>query len=83
MSDIDALINILNYVDSNECIELKNHCLVEAISFLATECFVSDDGYLNRMKLKNAGYRLSPAEMDSFGWLTGWIHLKRGDILFG
>ena len=83
MSNIDALINLLNYVDSNEFIELENHCVVEAISFLATECLVSDDSYFNKMKLKNAGYKLSPAERDSFGWLTGWIHLKRGDILFG
>lgn len=85
-NDIDLLVNLLNYIDVND-IELDNsrnpHPLVEAVVYLASECLTTDDSYENKVKLRNAGYRISPGETDSFGWLTGWIHLKRGDILFG
>jgi hypothetical protein len=87
--NIELLINLLNYIDANDTIDLDDqrnpHPLVEAVVYLATESLTTDDSdsYQNKLCLRNAGYTISPAETDSFGWLTAWIHLKRGDILFG
>lgn len=86
-NDIDLLINLLKYIDANDTIDLDDqrnpHPLVEAVVYLASESLTTDDSYQSKLRLRNAGYIISPGETDSFGWLTGWIHLKRGDILFG
>lgn len=85
--EVTALIQLLNLIDSNDTIDINNkrdvHPLIEAVVYLATECFTVDDKYSDIEELKNAGYSLYPAERDRFGWLTGWIKLKRGKILFG
>ena len=87
---IDLLIQLVNFIDSNEDIDIENkrhvHPLVEAVVYLATECLTIDNSYPNFLRLKDAGYKLRPAEQDSFGWLTGWIELNKREgqqILFG
>ena len=87
---IDVLINILHLIDSKDGIDLKNktyvHPLIEALVYLADECFINDDNYNNIQRLRNAGFDAGPLEQDSFGWLTGWIQLnkrKEHRILFG
>ena len=86
-TDIEVLIKLLQLIDSNETIDIDNtrdvHPLVEAVVYLASECLVTDNNYDNIQLLKIAGYKVYPGERDSFGWLTGWVELKRGQILFG
>jgi hypothetical protein len=87
---IDVLIQLLNLIDSDKSIDLSNerkHSLIQAVEYLADECLITGDcrkpDYENAQLLNEAGYYLEPAEQDRFGWLSGWIILKRGRILFG
>lgn len=81
---VEILISLLQLIDQDENVDINNkryvHPLVEAVVYLATEYL---DNYENIQLLKNAGYKVFPGEQDSFGWLTGWIEIKKGQILFG
>lgn len=87
---VEVLIQILNLIDNDEHLDIDDkrnvHPLVEAVVYLATECLTIDDNYPNIQRLKNAGYKVYPAEQDRFGWLTGWIQMNKREtkrILFG
>lgn len=89
-SAINLLIQVLNFIDGDETINLQvniNHSLIHAAQYLADECLITGDcqkpDYENTQLLKLAGYKLEPGEVDRFGWLWGWIVMKRGKILFG
>jgi hypothetical protein len=81
---VEILISLLQLIDQDENVDINNkrhvHPLVEAVVYLATEYLAN---YENIQLLKNAGYKVFPGEQDSFGWLTGWIEIKKGQILFG
>jgi hypothetical protein len=34
-------------------------------------------------ELKNVSIKITPGETDSFGWLTGCVHTKKGIVVFG
>lgn len=58
----------------------------ECIVYLADSVLITEDGYINetnRSKLERKGYRVSPGEKDSFGWLSGIILTEKGRIVFG
>ena len=39
--------------------------------------------YTNINVMKSAGFNVYTGEADSFGWLTGVIRTKRGELVFG
>ena len=84
---VEILISLLQLIDQDENVDIDNHRhvhpLVEAVVYLATEHLTIDNNYNNIQLLKNAGYKVYPGEQDSFGWLTGFIEIKKGKILFG
>jgi hypothetical protein len=84
---VEILISLLQLIDQDENVDINNkrhvHPLVEAVVYLATEYLAIENNYRNIQLLKNAGYKVFPGEQDSFGWLTGWIEIKKGQILFG
>ena len=56
------------------------------IVYLANRVLITKDGYINETneaKLKRKGFKITPGEQDSFGWLSGLIHTKKGKIVFG
>lgn len=87
-SATELLIQLLKFIDNDETIDLeKNHPLIKAVEYIADECLIGGDCrkplYEPAQQLKLAGYELEPGEVDRFGWLSGWIIMKRGRILFG
>lgn len=89
VSSIDVLIQLLKLIDGDETIDLRrqNHPLIKAVEYLADECLITGDcrrpDVDNTQLLKFEGFHLLPGEVDRFGWLSGWIVLNRGRILFG
>jgi hypothetical protein len=90
MKPIHILIELIRLIDDNVDIDVNDtrdvHPLISAVIYLADECLCIDNNKPNILHLKNAGFDVYPAEQDSFGWLTGWIQLKKRDeerILFG
>lgn len=60
--------------------------LVEEASMLASIELITSNGQPDRQKiavLAKQGFRVTPGETDSFGWLTGIIYLKPGKLVFG
>ena len=54
---------------------------IQAIERLANEVLISSRGgcdFGNISLLEKAGYRVTCGERDSFGWLSGIIHTKKG-----
>ncbi len=89
MNAIDLLIKLLDFIDSDESIDLKcmNHPLIKAVEYLADECLIGEDCRRPLSEptqvLNLAGYDIEPGEVDRFGWLSGFIIMKRGKIVFG
>lgn len=91
MKPLQILIDLLQFIDDDEDIDVHDtrgvhHPLISAVIYLADECLCTDNNRPNILQLRNAGFHVYPAEQDSFGWLTGWIQLKKRDeerILFG
>ena len=90
---IDELIELLRQIENEGDIvatqyvtDGKPHELVEKADVLATYCLINGDGTPNGGAMEilaNAGYVISKGESDSFGWLTGIIHTKKGLIVYG
>ena len=91
MKPLQILIHLLQFIDDNEDIDVNDtrgvhHPLISAVIYLADECLCIDNNRSNILQLRNAGFYVYPGEQDSFGWLTGWIQLKKRheeQILFG
>jgi hypothetical protein len=90
ITSTELLIQLLNFIDNDESIDLQRndgHSLIKAVEYLADDCLIGGDCrkplYEPAQQLKLAGYELEPGEVDRFGWLSGWIIMKRGKILFG
>lgn len=62
------------------------HPLVQTVVNLADEQLITREGHSNwpaHQLLKSAGFPVSRGEYDSFGWLSGIIHTKKGMIVYG
>jgi hypothetical protein len=62
------------------------HPLIQEATGLACENLINNDGscnWRNINDLSKAGYNVTCGEKDSFGWLTGVIHTKKGLIIYG
>jgi hypothetical protein len=60
--------------------------LVQEAVGLACEVLITSKGecdWTNISFLKRAGFNVTPGDKDSFGWLTGVIHTKKGTINYG
>lgn len=63
--------------------------IIEEISGLACELFISTDGSVNRTNMyafndtHSGRFKIGPGETDSFGWLTGVIYTPVGKIVYG
>jgi hypothetical protein len=93
MSDgLNLLISTLKYIDLDKTIYTNNghyssdNPLVNVAKYLANEFLIGDDGHPDRDKMDiivSAGFPIFPGEQDRFGWLTAYIELDRGVIMFG
>lgn len=85
MEEITQLIELLQQIDTNE-LDPRNveHPVVREAISLATEYLTNgpdvDD---HRQHVRQAGYPIYPGEVDRFGWLTAYIPMKKGILLFG
>ena len=53
---------------------------------LANYCLINSDGSCNfaaHVQLKQHGFPVRKGESDSFGWLSGLIRTRKGDIMYG
>jgi hypothetical protein len=91
-NEIEVLISLLKIIDNNDLIDVRDngvfndHPLVNAAKFLADQYLIGEDGHPDREMIDivvNSGFRIFPGEVDKFGWLTGYIELSRGIIVFG
>lgn len=88
---------IVSLLQSNECEtiwltdsdflhdDVAFTAMIERWEMLAEQNFITDDGQPSDMlfMLKQYGYRITPGEQDSSGWLTGIIHKGRLKYVFG
>lgn len=85
-------LNTSNSVPDNEEVVLNNlqnspvRSLVKRIELIASQVLIDEEGQ-NLWELHDtmaaAGFPVSCGEKDSFGWLTGVIHTKKGKIIYG
>lgn len=62
------------------------HPLVQEVVNLANGELITNKGecnYAAHRTLKLAGFPVTRGEYDSFGWLSGLIHTKKGIIVYG
>ena len=83
--DLCTIVNLLNKIDQDDSIDIRNHVLVNAVLYLADEHLTGEDGQsrANIEYIKKAGFDIFAGEQDRYGWLIGCIELKRGIIFFG
>ena len=68
--------------------ELRGADLINHVSVLADEVFVTNEGHVNHENIQylykiNKNYSVFPVEVDRFGWLIGGIETEKGVITFG
>jgi hypothetical protein len=82
---VEVLIELLRWIEMDDNMTLieEDHPLIRAVDYLSVECLMIDNNYVNVQVLKDAGYDVGCLEGDTFGWLSGWIATKKGDIVFG
>ncbi len=59
---------------------------IDDVQLEASAALITNNGHCNHHNmriLKDAGFSVTPGEQDSFGWLTGCIHTKKGIIVYG
>ena len=82
MSTVEDLIEKINLYSHTPSLELE-----KVISKLATEIFISLDGYPdfdNMFKVEDATLcKIYSGEKDSFGWLSSIINISGREIMFG
>ena len=62
------------------------HPLVQNVVAMADKELITSTGYCNwaaHQLLKDAGFPVTCGERDSFGWLSGVIHTKKGMVVYG
>jgi len=60
--------------------------LSEKISCLADFLLITPEGSISYSALgylRTEGFPITPGETDSFGWLSGRIHTRKGIVVFG
>ena len=75
-----------NYKDTNKFRKAIIDRKINRISIMLDELLISSDGkcmWDNIDILKASGYYVGPGEQDRFGWVTGILGTKKGDIVFG
>jgi hypothetical protein len=92
MHSIYLLLNLLRSIDDDYTIQIiNNHYdinnpLVNAAKYLANEILIDNTGYPNMKNIDtliSKGICILPSEIDSIGWLSVYIQLSRGIIIFG
>ena len=84
MADIPLLILLLKRIDSDNSIYVINeeytvtHPLVDAAKYIACQNLNIN----NINKLTEAGFHIFPNSMNKYGWITGYIQLSRGIIIY-
>ena len=68
--------------------QLRGYTLINNVSLLAEEVFITSDGQVNYEHIEyvcksNKNYNIYPLEQDRFGWLIGGIETEKGVISFG
>lgn len=88
--NIDKLISVLKKIESDKSIPKKeyldeNNALVKEAGDLANDLLIINGkpNFKNMDTLKSKGFITEPGETDSFGWVTGIIHTKKGELMFG
>ena len=79
--------NYNNYVFNPED-KLRGAALINHISILADEVFITNEGHVNHENIQylykiNKNYNVFSIEQDRFGWLIGGIETEKGVITFG
>lgn len=90
------IIELLQQVEADETVkptqwltdgtEDDQHPLVNKITWEADRELITTAGHPNfaaHRELANAGFPVRKGESDSFGWLSGVIKTKKGDIVYG
>jgi hypothetical protein len=85
--DNDDDVKYNNYLFNPED-ELRGAALINSISVLADEVFITNEGHVNHENIQylyknNKNYSVFPVEVDRFGWLIGGIETEKGVITFG
>ena len=87
VSHLVSLLAVLeNCPDVESTTKNRNHPYIRACESLSVDVLITDVGKVhfgNVNALIECGYRVTPGEMDGFGWLTGIIHTTKGRIVFG
>ena len=90
IDDIDNNDNNINYNNYlfNPADEQCGAALINHISILADEVFITNEGHVNHENIQylykiNKNYNVFPIEQDRFGWLIGGIETEKGVITFG
>jgi hypothetical protein len=81
MRNVFDLIDTLRTYEREPNAECLHTILKQADSVLITTEGRCD--WANIQMLEAAGFRVHAGEQDSFGWLTGVIKTKAGDIVYG
>lgn len=72
------------YLTNGQADEL--HPLLQQVLSIADALLITSEGHCNYDShgyLRGFGFQVSPGETDSFGWLTGCIHTKKGIVVYG
>ena len=84
-----ALIEELEASDlePRQFLDYADHPNVQPIAIMLEAIFITTKGNINldaRDDLRQYyGYELHPVEHDSWGWIVGGLHTKKGIITFG
>jgi hypothetical protein len=78
---IFVMVSLLKKIESDDSIDIFDHCLVDTVIYLANEYLIGDEQKIQH--IKDAGFNVFAIEQDDFGWLIGCIRTEKGDIIFG
>lgn len=75
------------YISTPEDITDSAYLIIHAIKSLADSVLITKEGQPNFTNMKRLrvhyGFQIRAGEQDSFGWLSGVIHLKSGKLVYG
>jgi len=82
----DAVEDTMQGVDPEGYSEDELHPRVQDVITAACGALITNEGQANFTaikRLKELGWRVTRGEHDSFGWLSGTIHTRKGSIMYG
>lgn len=94
IQDLGEALNAIVTTDLIETREILNegavddqHWMVADAEDKACDALIRHDGHPDFEAMQeleeNYGYRVVPGETDSFGWLTGIIRTRKGNLVYG